>query len=110
MATGSSITNASLPASFSVPSAHETNMNDRKLSCLVDGDSVPFMVAAPPNIRILELVSLVYNQKDKGVLDDVNASDMILWKVISSQKLAWTAADAFKVQGAGAHQTYQRTS
>jgi hypothetical protein len=49
---------------------------------------MPFMVTTPSNNRIFELQQLVYNQKDKGVLQDVNASDLALWKVSSFQKSA----------------------
>ena len=78
----------SRPASSSVPSAHETNGSNRKLWCLVQGDSTPFMVTTPSNNRTFELQQLVYNQKDKDVLQDVNASDLALWKVSSFQKSA----------------------
>ena len=88
MATGSSITTTSLSASFNSPPTDETNMEVCKLSCLVDGDPRLFMVKAHPDIILLEFVSLVYAQKDKGILKGINASDIILWKVSSSQKLA----------------------
>lgn len=84
MAKSSSV--PSEPASSSVLSAHETNGSNRKLLCLVQDDSIPFMVTTSSNNRIFELQQLVYNQKDKGVLQDVNASDLILWKVSSFQK------------------------
>ena len=86
MTEGSSVA-PSRPASLSVPSAHETNNgSNHKLWCLVQGDSMPFMVTTSSNNRIFELQQLVYNQKDKGVLQDVNASDLALWKVSSFQK------------------------
>ena len=76
------------PASSSIPSAHETNGSNRKLVCLVQGDPKPFVVTTSSNDGILELQQLVYNQKDKGILQDVNASDLTLWKVSSFQKSA----------------------
>ena len=78
----------SLSASSSIPPAHETNGSNRELVCLVQGDSMPFVVTTSSNDGILDLQQLVYNQKDKGILQDVNASDLTLWKVSSFQKSA----------------------
>ena len=86
MAKGSSV--PSPPASSSIPSAHETNGGNRELVCLVQGDPMPFVVTTSSNDGILELKQLVYNQKDKGILQDVNSSDLTLWKVSLFQKSA----------------------
>lgn len=78
----------SLPASSSILPAHETNGSNRELVCLVQGDPMPFVVTTSSNDGILDLQQLIYNQKDKGILQNVNASDLTLWKVSSFQKSA----------------------
>jgi hypothetical protein len=53
----------------------------RALWCLIDGEFTAFKVMAPPNIDINDLKQLVSQEKDKGILRDVNAADLALWKV-----------------------------
>jgi hypothetical protein len=88
MAKSSSIETPSRPDSSSVPSTYDTDGSNCKLLCLVEGDPIPFVVTASLDSRIFDLQQLIYNQKDRGILQDVNASDLILWKVNSFKKLA----------------------
>jgi hypothetical protein len=49
---------------------------------------MPFVVTASPDSRIFNLQQLVNNQKDKGILHDINALDLVLWKMNSFKRLA----------------------
>ena len=49
--------------------------------CLIQGDSAPFQVTAPVNASIDHLKELVHVKRKKGALRNVDASDLILWKV-----------------------------
>jgi hypothetical protein len=74
-ATTSSIASARNPAAAIADDTIHT------LWCLVEGDSTPFKITAPPNIDIDDLKKLVRENKDKSSLRDVNASDLVLFKV-----------------------------
>jgi hypothetical protein len=53
----------------------------RILWCLVKGDNEPFEVTAPGTVSVAGLKELVYAKNDKGILSNINAKDLILWKV-----------------------------
>ena len=55
-------------------------MSDVALWCLI-GDSTPFEVTAPVNATIYRLKELVWEKRKRGTLKNVDASDLILWKV-----------------------------
>ena len=55
--------------------------NVRTPWCLVDGDSMVFDVTAPANVSISRLKELVQKKGDRGILRDVDAKDLVLWKV-----------------------------
>jgi hypothetical protein len=63
--------------------AHRNSRSDANctLSCLVKGDSAPFMITARLDDKISKLQSLVYKQKVMGILCDINAADLVLLKV-----------------------------
>ena len=52
-----------------------------RLRCFVEGDSTVFTVKTSKNCEIDDLKKLVHQEKDKGILRNVNASDLILLKV-----------------------------
>ena len=52
-----------------------------ELSCLVKGDSSVFDVKVSALMKVSALKELIHEKKDKGILRDVNASDLVLWKV-----------------------------
>jgi hypothetical protein len=51
------------------------------LTCLIEGDSSMFGVYPTTDIRILDLRKLIHEEGNKGVLRNVDAKDLILWKV-----------------------------
>jgi hypothetical protein len=53
----------------------------RMLWCLVEGKSTLFQVDTPSSDNINQLKNLVHKGKDKGILRDVNATDLVVWKV-----------------------------
>ena len=53
----------------------------RVLIGLVEGHSAVFQVKVPSNKSVLYLMKLVWEEKKKGALRDVDASDLILLKV-----------------------------
>jgi len=57
---------------------------DRELYGLVEGDRVAFRVTASVDNDVEDLKQLV-QMKKKGSLRDVDAEDLILWKVITLQ-------------------------
>ena len=57
------------------------------LCCLIKDDSNPFKVTAPVNASIIDLKNLVWEERKHGVLQDIDAVDLVLWKV-SSKGLA----------------------
>ena len=56
-------------------------MSDVALWCLIQGDSTPFEVTAPVNATINRLKELVWEKRKRGAFKNVDASDIILWKV-----------------------------
>ena len=60
----------------------------RVLLCLIEGDSTVFQVKATANENVLDLKKLIHQEKDKGILRSVNASDLVLWKVRTFQRSA----------------------
>jgi hypothetical protein len=53
----------------------------RALLCIIEGDSSLFRVTPTGNMDIIELKNLFHKEKDKGILRDVNAADLVVWKV-----------------------------
>ena len=51
------------------------------LWCLVDGDSRPFKVTALDDADVTDLKKLIKEEGKKGILCDVDAKDLDLWKV-----------------------------
>jgi len=56
----------------------------RTLVCLIEGDSSLFSVKAAGNMPILKLNDLIVEKRQNGVLKNVDAADMRLWKVSMS--------------------------
>ena len=55
----------------------------RVLVCLVEGDSSIFPVTPTGDMHIWDLQKLIKEEKKNGVLNGVDSSDLILWKVMS---------------------------
>ena len=51
------------------------------LTCLIEGESSVFEVKPTADIQILELKDDIRKMGKNGVLDNVGAKDLILWKV-----------------------------
>jgi len=58
-----------------MPVAHIT------LTCLIEGESSPFIVKPKEDISIMQLKDLIQEKGNKGVLGSVDAKDLLLWKV-----------------------------
>ena len=56
-------------------------MSQLTLWYLVERDATPFEVTAPVNANINRLKELVHEKRKNGVFSNVDASDLILWKV-----------------------------
>jgi hypothetical protein len=52
-----------------------------ELWCLVEGDRTPFPVTVPTGTHVARLKKLVHAEGINGVLKDVDAKDLTLWKV-----------------------------
>jgi hypothetical protein len=70
-------------ASANNPAATMSDDAARTLWCLIEGESTPFGVTAPANAIIEDLKKLIHQEKEKGILRDINAVDLVLWKVSS---------------------------
>jgi hypothetical protein len=64
-----------LPMQSSMPAACIT------LTCLIEGDSSPFIVKPTVDMSIMELRKLIQDERKNGVLRNVDAADLMLWKV-----------------------------
>ena len=60
------------PMQSSMPVAHIT------LTCLIEGDSSPFLVKPKEDDHIMELKDLIH---EKARIGSVAAKDLLLWKV-----------------------------
>ena len=63
------------PIQPSMPMAHIT------LTCLIEGESTPFIVEPKKDISIMKLKELIQDEGKNGVLGSVDAKDLTLWKV-----------------------------
>ena len=63
------------PMQSSMPVAHIP------LTCLIEGESLPFLVKPKEDDHIMELKDLIQEKRNNGVLGGVDATDLILWKV-----------------------------
>jgi hypothetical protein len=57
------------------------------LWCLIEGDSKPFEVEVPPSASIANLKNRVHNMGQHGMFRNIDAIDLVLWKVVYSQSL-----------------------
>jgi hypothetical protein len=55
--------------------------NYLNLRCLIQGESTSFKVQVKSNEDIDDLKGHVHKMKAKGILRDVDAADLVLWKV-----------------------------
>jgi hypothetical protein len=53
----------------------------RALLCLIEGDSSPFRVKLAGDTDIIDLKDLIKEKRKNGVLSNVNAKDLTVWKV-----------------------------
>jgi len=53
----------------------------RTLTCLIEGDSSLFQVNSTGDKNIFNLKKLIWEEGKRGVLSNVDAKDLILWKV-----------------------------
>ena len=51
------------------------------LTCLIEGESTPFIVKPKKDISIMELKDLIQDKDKNGVLGSVDAKMLRLWKV-----------------------------
>ena len=68
--------------------AHSADNSTFRLWCIVGGnsqgsDSQPFQVTVPTNNNIFELKQHIYEEIKNGIPSNINAKDLILWKVSS---------------------------
>ena len=49
--------------------------------CFVEGDATPFSITAMPTISISNLKDKIKEKGKNGVLSNVDAKDLTLWKV-----------------------------
>jgi hypothetical protein len=54
---------------------------DRALTCLIEGDSSLFQVNVTGGENIMVLKDLIREKRKNGVLSNVDATDLTLWKV-----------------------------
>ena len=59
----------------SMPAAHIT------LTCLIEGDSSPFIVEPKEDISIMKLKKLIHEEGINATEHAVSAKDLLLWKV-----------------------------
>jgi hypothetical protein len=52
-----------------------------RLWCIVEDDAAPFLVTVPTNAYINDLKKLIKEERKNGILKDVDATDLVLWKV-----------------------------
>ena len=90
-------TMASEGQTSSVFDVHMHDDTPRVLRCIVEGDPAVFKVKVPVDNDVDDLKKLVHREKDKGILRDVNASDLALWKVRYFQKPVATQLTPSKV-------------
>ena len=55
----------------------------RVLICLVEGGSSAFKVRPTGDMDIMDLKDLIWEENKNRVLNGVDSSDLILWKVMS---------------------------
>ena len=53
----------------------------RALTCLIEGDSSLFPVSVTGDENIMVLKDLIREKRKNGVLSNVDAADLTLWKV-----------------------------
>ena len=53
----------------------------RTLTCLIEGDSSLFQVNSTGDKNIFNLKKLIWEEGKRGVLSNVDAKDLTLWKV-----------------------------
>ena len=58
----------------SMPVAHP-------LYCLIEGESSLFIVEPKEDVSIVELKELIHEECKNGVLRDIDAKDLTVWKV-----------------------------
>ena len=51
------------------------------LTCLIEGEALPFIVEPKRDISIMKLKKLIHEEGKNGVLGSVDAKDLTLWKV-----------------------------
>jgi hypothetical protein len=51
-----------------------------KLWCIVEDDTAPFWVTVPTNAYIDDLKESIKEECKHGILKDVDATDLVLWK------------------------------
>ena len=75
-----------LPNRVSPPLNLVSSMADdaiHALICLVEGDSSVFIVEPTGDMDIMDLKDLIWEENKNNVLNGVDSSDLILWKVMS---------------------------
>ena len=65
---------------FLPPSSMPVDQNIA-LTCLIEGESSVFRVRPKGNIDMIDLRSLIKEERKNNVLRDVDAADLKLWKV-----------------------------
>jgi hypothetical protein len=58
----------------------------RDLWCYVEGDIAAFKVTTPLNVDVDRLKKLIRGERQHVVLRDVDAADLVLWKVCEKKK------------------------
>jgi hypothetical protein len=63
------------------PTGMTSDIAHRTLWCLIESNPSPFEVTAPANASVDHLKRLVQKERKNGALRNVDASDLVLWKV-----------------------------
>ena len=53
----------------------------RALQCLIEGESLLFKVTATGSLDMMDLKRLIKEERKNGMLKNVDAADLMLWKV-----------------------------
>ena len=73
------ITEPALPHTGAQPSMQ--SWPTHTLWCLIDGDSTPFKITCQTNTDVDDLKRLIYADNNKGILRNIDAAGLMLWKV-----------------------------
>jgi hypothetical protein len=66
------------------PLTPTSHLTAQKLWCIVEGQTTPFAVTVSLDVSIDELKKLIREVKEKGTFREVDAVDLVLWKLCAT--------------------------